>query len=121
MGAVARVAGRDTHELPAWPLLVAKVGSDVRAAISLTDGTVIADPFHRTAELVAMLRIRARGRRCGCRDDVVTRSSARAARGSRSAARPDRSESAERLADRPACGSPRPRRGGGPASCTAPR
>ena len=55
---VARVAGRDTESLPAGPLLVAKVGSDVRAAISLADGTVIADPFHRTAELVEMLKIR---------------------------------------------------------------
>ncbi len=59
MGEVARVAGRDTGELPAGPLLVAMVGHDVRAAISLEDGTVIADPFHRTAELVQMLRIRA--------------------------------------------------------------
>lgn len=59
MGEVARVAGRDTGDLPAGPLLVAKVGSDVRAAISLSDGAVIADPFHRTAELVEMLKIRA--------------------------------------------------------------
>ena len=59
MSEVARVAGRDTGDLPAGPVLVAKVGSDVRAAISLADGAVIADPFHRTAELVQMLRIRA--------------------------------------------------------------
>jgi len=59
MSEIARVAGRDTGDLPAGPVLVAKVGSDVRAAISLTDGAVIADPFHRTAELVQMLRIRA--------------------------------------------------------------
>ena len=59
MREVALVAGRDTGTLPAGPLLVAKAGDDVRAAISLVDGTVIADPFHRTAELVEMLRIRA--------------------------------------------------------------
>ena len=59
MDAVARVAGRDTEELPAGPLLVAKVSDDVRAAISLKDGTIVADPFHRTAELVEMLKIRA--------------------------------------------------------------
>ena len=58
-GQVARVAGRDTGVLPAGPLLVAMVGGDMRAAISLTDGAVVADPFHRTAELVEMLRIRA--------------------------------------------------------------
>ena len=59
LAAVARVAGRDTNEPPAWPILLAEVGSDIRAAISLTDGEVVADPFHRTDELVAMLRIRA--------------------------------------------------------------
>ena len=58
---IARVAGRDTNPLPAEPLLVAEVGTHVRAAISLADGSVVADPFHRTAELVAMLRIRAGG------------------------------------------------------------
>jgi len=56
---IARVAGRDTHELPAGPLLVAEVGGNVRAAISLTDGSFVADPFHRTTELVEMLKIRA--------------------------------------------------------------
>lgn len=65
MASVARVAGRDTRPLPAEPVLVAEVGSDVRAAISLADGTVVADPFHRTAELVEMLRIRARGAAAG--------------------------------------------------------
>ena len=59
MGDVARVAGRDTGDLPTGPLLVAKVSDDVRAALSLSDGTHVADPFHRTAELVEMLRIRA--------------------------------------------------------------
>jgi hypothetical protein len=51
--------GRDTGELPVGPLLVAKVSGDVRAAISLTDGAVVADPFYRTAELVEILQIRA--------------------------------------------------------------
>ena len=59
MDEIARVAGRDTHDLPAQPLMVAKVGDDVRAAISLVDGAFVADPFHRTSELVQMLKIRA--------------------------------------------------------------
>lgn len=59
MTELARVAARDTHELPGGKLLVAKVGPDVRAAISLESGAIIADPFHRTAELVQMLKIRA--------------------------------------------------------------
>jgi hypothetical protein len=73
MGELARVAGRDTHELPEGTLLVAKVGSDVRAAISLTDGSIIADPFHRTAELVAMLKIRAVAVRAARLGDVAPR------------------------------------------------
>ena len=60
LAAVTRVAGRDSNQPPAWPILIAEVGAELRAAISLTDGEVVADPFHRTDELVAMLRIRAR-------------------------------------------------------------
>lgn len=56
---LARIAGRDTGAMPEGPILVAQVGSDIRAAISLNDGHAVADPFHRTAELVEMLRIRA--------------------------------------------------------------
>lgn len=56
--ALVRVAGRDAGELPQGPMLVAEVAGDVRAAIDLHDGMVIADPFHRTVELVEMLRIR---------------------------------------------------------------
>lgn len=59
MGEIARVAGRDTDELPSGPLLVATAGERVRAAISLSDGAFVADPFHRTTELVEMLKIRA--------------------------------------------------------------
>ena len=59
LGELARVAARDTHDLPQGRVLVARVGSDVRAAISLEDGSIVADPFHPTAELVAMLKIRA--------------------------------------------------------------
>ncbi len=71
LAAVARVAGRDTHEPPAGPILLAEVGSDIRAAISLTDGEIVADPFHRTDELVAMLRIRAREAAASDQDNVV--------------------------------------------------
>ena len=56
---LARVAGRDSSALPTGRLLLAEVGSTVRAAISLEDGTFVADPFHPTTALVEMLRIRA--------------------------------------------------------------
>src|SRR5688500_19016201 len=77
---LARVAARDTHELPEGKLLVAKVGSNVRAAISLDDGTIIADPFHRTAELVAMLKIRAAAVPGARRGHFAVRSRSRSSR-----------------------------------------
>lgn len=51
-----RVAQRDSAPVPPEPLLVADLDGEVRAAISLADGSVIADPFHPTAALVEMLR-----------------------------------------------------------------
>lgn len=42
------------------PMLVAEVGGELRAALPLDGGPAIADPFHRTADLVAMLVERAR-------------------------------------------------------------
>jgi hypothetical protein len=58
--AVTRLAVLDSAEIPAAPLLVAEVGGELRAAISLADAGVIADPFHPTAALVALLRERGR-------------------------------------------------------------
>jgi hypothetical protein len=57
--AVFRLAALDSAEVPAGQLLVAEVGGELRAALSLIDGGVIADPFHRTLALVALLRERA--------------------------------------------------------------
>jgi hypothetical protein len=53
-----RVAGRDSRPLPDGEKLIAVVEGEIRAAISLGSGDVIADPFHRTEELVRMLGIR---------------------------------------------------------------
>jgi len=60
LAGLRRVAGRDTRPLPEGDLLVAVVGGDVRAALSLCTGETIADPFHPTASLVELLQIRAR-------------------------------------------------------------
>jgi len=57
---LARLAALDSASLPDAPQLVAEVGGELRAAISLADGCVIADPFHPTAALVALLRERGR-------------------------------------------------------------
>ncbi len=57
--ALARLADLDSSSVPAAPMLVAEVDGRLRAALSLRDGSAIADPFHRTASLVALLRARA--------------------------------------------------------------
>jgi hypothetical protein len=54
-----RLAAVDSAELPAGPMLLAEVAGELRAGVSLLDGTAIADPFYRTAGLVALLRERA--------------------------------------------------------------
>lgn len=58
-GALARVAARDSAELPAGPWLVAEVEEEPLAALSLATGELVADPFARTAELRALLELRA--------------------------------------------------------------
>jgi hypothetical protein len=58
--AITRLAELDSVvQLPREPLLVAEVDGQPRAALSLADGTVVADPFHATTGLVALLKIRA--------------------------------------------------------------
>jgi len=58
-GALRRLAGRDSAEVPAAPQLVAEVGGDLVAAVSVLDGARIADPFRPTAALVELLVVRA--------------------------------------------------------------
>jgi hypothetical protein len=57
---LARLAALDSSRPPEQPVLLAEVDGWVRAALSLSDGSVVADPFYRTAELVDLLRARVR-------------------------------------------------------------
>ena len=57
--ALARLAELDTHELPGEPLLGAEVEGRLLAAVSLTDGRVLSDPFLPTTEIQALLELRA--------------------------------------------------------------
>jgi hypothetical protein len=57
---LARLAELDSSTPPAQPVLLAEVDGQVRAALSLTGGTVIADPFYPTAQLIDLLRARVR-------------------------------------------------------------
>jgi hypothetical protein len=57
--ALRTLSQRDSARPPAQPLLVAERGGELRAAISLADGAVVADPFERTADLVELLEAQA--------------------------------------------------------------
>jgi hypothetical protein len=58
--ALARLATLDSSEPPAEPVLVAEVDGELRAALSLVDGLVVADPFRPTGQLIDLLRARSR-------------------------------------------------------------
>lgn len=52
---------------PPAPALVAEIDGEPAAAISLHDGTVVADPFRPTAHLVALLEVHAAAERAPAR------------------------------------------------------
>jgi hypothetical protein len=54
-----RLAALDSAPMPLGPVLLAEIDGEPRAAIALRDNRVVADPFHRTAELVGLLRMQA--------------------------------------------------------------
>jgi hypothetical protein len=58
---LAGLAVLDSRAELRGPALIAEVDGVARAALDLHDGSVAADPFHRTVELVDLLRLRARG------------------------------------------------------------
>jgi hypothetical protein len=66
---LARLAALDSAEgAPPGRVLIAEVDGELRAALSLQDGSAIADPFHPTVHILELLRTHAaseaeRGRR----------------------------------------------------------
>ncbi len=59
--ALFTLAALDSAEVPPpSPLLLAEVDGKLRAALSLRDGSTIADPFVATASIVALLKGHAR-------------------------------------------------------------
>ena len=58
---LARLAALDSQDSPpADRVLLAEVGGELRAAISLHDGSAIADPFYPTLHILELLRTHAR-------------------------------------------------------------
>jgi hypothetical protein len=59
--ALERLAQLDSAPRPEpVPMLLAEVGGELRAALPLDGGATIANPFRRTAEVIELLRERAR-------------------------------------------------------------
>ena len=58
--ALADLAILDSREPLTGPVLVAEADGVLRAALDLHDGSVAADPFAPTAQLVELLRVHAR-------------------------------------------------------------
>ena len=60
--AVARLAALDSAKsVPPGPVLVAEVDGALRVALSLHDGSSIADPFFPTQDILTLVRARAAG------------------------------------------------------------
>ena len=57
--ALAKLAELDSGVVPSAPQLGLEVEGRLLAAVSLADGSSIADPFSRTAELRALVELRA--------------------------------------------------------------
>jgi hypothetical protein len=53
---LARIAALDGGSAPEGDAMLAFVGGELRAVMPLDGGRPLADPFHRTAELVELLR-----------------------------------------------------------------
>ncbi len=56
---VSRLAQLDDAPLPVGPLMLAVVDGEAVAALSLSDGRVVANPFVATEQAVTLLRLRA--------------------------------------------------------------
>src|SRR5947207_1313566 len=75
-GARAALAALDGREWRSGPALVAEANGCLRAALPLDGAEPFADPFRRTAEIVALLRLRAtqlNGDQPGSRRGVLSR------------------------------------------------
>ena len=56
LAALERLAQLDSRPLPPGPHLIGERDGRIDAALSISNGEVVADPFRRTAELCELLR-----------------------------------------------------------------
>ena len=56
---IETLARLDDRRMPPGPYLVAMAADEIVAARSLSSDAVVADPFRRTSDIVAMLSLRA--------------------------------------------------------------
>ena len=56
---LARLAALDSAAVPVGPTLVAEVDGEAAAALPLTGGAPVADPFRRTSAALELLELRA--------------------------------------------------------------
>jgi hypothetical protein len=54
-----RLAALDSARVPAGDVLIGETAGEPVAAVAIADGTVVADPFRPTADLVAVVAARA--------------------------------------------------------------
>lgn len=57
---VSRLAALDDAPLPVAPVMLGVVDGEAVAALSLSDGRIVANPFVATEKVVTLLRLRAR-------------------------------------------------------------
>jgi hypothetical protein len=58
---IGRIASLDSSAPIDGPALIGEIDGIPVAVLSLNDGRVVADPFRRTADLVALMRVQAKG------------------------------------------------------------
>ena len=61
--ALRRLAELDSREVPTGDVLLAETDDELVAALSVSTGERVADPFRRTADVVDLLAYRAKGLR----------------------------------------------------------
>ena len=57
--AIRRVAALDSRKAPSGRVLVAEADGEIVAALSVEDGSAVADPFRWTSDIVALMELRA--------------------------------------------------------------